>query len=182
MPPSAMTGMPYLAAIAGGVVHGGDLGHADTGHHAGGADGAGADANLHAVGARLDQGLGALGGGHVAGDELHIGIVLLHLADSAPECRCCGRGRSPAPARPPGPLSARPRGPARRWWRRWQRRTAGGRLSSLAELGYCTAFSISLMVIRPFRRMSSSTMGSFSMRVARAGSPGPPPGWCPPGR
>ena len=73
-PPSAMMGMPYWSATAGGVIDGGDLRHADAGHHAGGADGAGADADLDAVGAGLDEGVGAVGGGDVAGDELHVGI------------------------------------------------------------------------------------------------------------
>ena len=36
--------------------------------------------------------------------------------------------------------------------------------SSLAELGYLRTFSMSLIVMRPRRRYSSSTMGSFSMR------------------
>ena len=35
--------------------------------------------------------------------------------------------------------------------------------SSRAELGYTVAFSMSLMVIRPLSRNSSSTMGSFSI-------------------
>ena len=63
-------GHAVLGGHAGGVIDSGDLGHADAGHHAGGADGAGADADLHAVGARLNEGAGALRGGHIAGDEL----------------------------------------------------------------------------------------------------------------
>ena len=35
-------------------------------------------------------------------------------------------------------------------------------MASLAEFGYLICFSISLMVIRPFRLKLSSTMGSFS--------------------
>ena len=38
---------------------------------------------------------------------------------------------------------------------------------SLAEFGYFTTFSMSLMVIRPFRWNSSSTMGSFSILCRR---------------
>ena len=49
-PPSAMMEHAVLGGHAGGVIDGGDLGHADAGHHAGGADGARADADLHAVG------------------------------------------------------------------------------------------------------------------------------------
>ena len=37
--------------------------------------------------------------------------------------------------------------------------------SSLADSGYLICFSISLMVIRPFKLKSSSTMGSFSTRA-----------------
>ena len=70
------------AAGLGGLVHGGELRDADTGDHAGGADGAGADAHLDTVGARLDQGAGAGGGGHVTGDQLHIGIESLDALDS----------------------------------------------------------------------------------------------------
>ena len=70
MPPSAMTGMPYFVAIAGRVIDGGDLRHADAGNDTGGADGAGADADLDAVRAGLDQGLGGFGGGDVARNEL----------------------------------------------------------------------------------------------------------------
>ena len=39
--------------------------------------------------------------------------------------------------------------------------------SSRAELGYTSAFSMSLMVMRPFRRKSLSTMGSFSILCLR---------------
>src|SRR5699024_3361147 len=55
-------GDAVLGGLGGGVVHRGDLGHADARHHTGGADGARADAHLHAVGAGVDEGLGALGG------------------------------------------------------------------------------------------------------------------------
>src|SRR5699024_2757460 len=71
-----------LGGHAGGVIDGGDLGHAYAGHHAGGADGAGADADFHAVRPRLDEGLRALGGGHVAGDELHVGVQGLDAHDA----------------------------------------------------------------------------------------------------
>ena len=37
-------------------------------------------------------------------------------------------------------------------------------LESLAELGYFVAFSISLIVIKPFKFPSLSTNGNFSMR------------------
>ena len=75
-------GHAVLGGHTGRVIDGGHLGHADAGHHAGGADGAGADAHLDAVGARLDQGAGARGGGHVTGDQLHIGIESLDALDS----------------------------------------------------------------------------------------------------
>ena len=74
-------GHAVLGGHPGGVVDGGDLGHADAGLHAGGAEGAGADAHLHAVGARLDEGAGALGGGHITGDQLHVGVEGLDALD-----------------------------------------------------------------------------------------------------
>ena len=54
------------------VLQGGELGHADTGDDAGGADRARADADLDTVGAGLDQSLGGLAGGDVAGDDLQV--------------------------------------------------------------------------------------------------------------
>ena len=66
-------GDAVLVAHRGGFDDCGYLRHAYAGDDAGGADGAGADADLDAVGARLYEGLGALGGGDVAGDELHLG-------------------------------------------------------------------------------------------------------------
>ena len=54
MPPSAMTGTPPSRAAAA-LHHRGELRHADAGDDARGADGARADADLHRVGAGLDQ-------------------------------------------------------------------------------------------------------------------------------
>ena len=71
MPPSAMAGTPCSRQAAGGFQHRGELRHADAGDDAGGADAAGADADLHRVGAGLDQRARAFGRGHVAGDDLH---------------------------------------------------------------------------------------------------------------
>ena len=56
-------------------------GHADAGDHARCADGARADADLHAVGARLDQRARAFARRDVAGDKLQLGVRLLDLAD-----------------------------------------------------------------------------------------------------
>ena len=67
----------------GALENGGDLGHADAGDHAGGADGAGADAHLDAVRASLDESLGALGGGHVARDKLHLREFFLYQTHAA---------------------------------------------------------------------------------------------------
>jgi hypothetical protein len=47
------------------------LRHANAGHDAGRADRSRADADLHGVGAGIDQGLRALAGRHVPGDDLH---------------------------------------------------------------------------------------------------------------
>ena len=80
MPPSAMTGMPCLAADLGTVHDGGDLGHAHAGDDAGGADGAGPDADLDRVGAGVDQVPGGVGRGDVAGDDVDL-EALLDLLD-----------------------------------------------------------------------------------------------------
>ena len=55
MPPSAITGMPCAARRLGDVVDRRDLRHADAGDDARGADRSGPDADLHGVGARIDQ-------------------------------------------------------------------------------------------------------------------------------
>ena len=71
MPPSAMTGMPVALRRLDRIHDRGELRHADAGDDARGADRARADADLDRVGAGIDQRLGALGGGDVAGDDLH---------------------------------------------------------------------------------------------------------------
>src|SRR5688572_18711539 len=55
----------------------GDLRHAGAGDHTRRADRAGTDTDLHAVRAGGDELLGALGRGHVAGDDLHA-VTRLH--------------------------------------------------------------------------------------------------------
>ena len=55
----------------GDVGDGGDLRHADTGDDARRADRARTDADLHAIGARLDQRQRRFGGDDVAADDLH---------------------------------------------------------------------------------------------------------------
>src|SRR5207253_7697085 len=55
----------------GTVVDRRDLRHPRAGHDARRADGAGTDADLHAIGARRDELLGAFRGDHVARDHLH---------------------------------------------------------------------------------------------------------------
>ena len=69
MPPSAMTVTPALAGHLGDLEHGGDLRDADAGDDPGGADRSRADADLDGVGAGVDERLGRLGGGDVAGDD-----------------------------------------------------------------------------------------------------------------
>ena len=59
--------------------HGGDLRHADARDDARRADGAGADADLNAVGPRLNERLRGGGGGDVAGDELRVGVFGLDV-------------------------------------------------------------------------------------------------------
>ena len=77
MPPSAIGGHAVFAAGGGGFQHRGELRHADAGDHAGGADAARPDADLHRVGAGLDQRQRALRRGDVAGDDLHgVGLLL----------------------------------------------------------------------------------------------------------
>ena len=56
-----------LGGFLRAIRHRCDLRHADAADHARGADGAGADAHLDTVGARLDEGAGALSRGHIAG-------------------------------------------------------------------------------------------------------------------
>ena len=71
---------------SGHVVDRGDLRHADARDDAGGADGARADADLHRVGAGLDQRARGVAGGDVAADHVHRRIVLLdpaHALDHA---------------------------------------------------------------------------------------------------
>ena len=72
MPPSAITGMPLL----GGRLHRrhdrGELRHTNTGDDPGGAYRARADSDLDRIGAGIDQRLGTLRRGHVAGDDLGI--------------------------------------------------------------------------------------------------------------
>ena len=70
-----------LGGHAGSVIDGSDLGHTDTGHHTGGTNRTGADTHLHAVSARLNKSPGAFGSGHVASNELYIGIQSLDALD-----------------------------------------------------------------------------------------------------
>ena len=83
MPPSAMMGTPYLSAISAlwsmAVICGTPMPETTRV----GAYRAGAYADLDAVRAGLDEGLGALGGGDVAGYEADLGEVLLHERDAA---------------------------------------------------------------------------------------------------
>ena len=71
-PPSAITGTPAGLAGQRRLVDRGDLRDADAGDHAGGADRARPDADLDGVGAGVDERLGALAGGDVAADHLHV--------------------------------------------------------------------------------------------------------------
>ena len=70
MPPSAITGAPEPSRGPHGFGDGGELRHADAGDNPRGADRTRPDANLHRVGAGVDQGPGAVIGGDIAGDDL----------------------------------------------------------------------------------------------------------------
>ena len=87
MPPSAITGTPRLRQASTHVEDGGELRHADAGDDAGGADRARADADLDRVGAGIDQRLGAVGGGDVAGDDLGRVGEPADLADRVEDAR-----------------------------------------------------------------------------------------------
>ena len=126
MPPSAMTGMPCSRAGAVGLGDGRDLRHARAGDHARGADGAGPDADLDGVRAGVDQRQRAFVGGHVAGQQRHVGKALLHLAHRLKHARGVAVRRVDgqhvgARARP-----APPRAPENRRLRRWLRPRAAG--------------------------------------------------------
>ncbi len=66
-----------LGERLGDILDRGDLRHADAGHDARGADRAGTDADLHAVGAVVDQRAGAVAGADIAADQLHVRIARL---------------------------------------------------------------------------------------------------------
>ena len=88
MPPSAISGTPRALQRGGDVVDRRDLRHADAGDDARGADRAGTDADLHGVGAGLDQRQRGLAGGDVAADHV----------DAADSCCLTQRTRSSTPA------------------------------------------------------------------------------------
>ena len=70
MPPSAMAVTPSGAAGGGGFEDGGELRDTNAGHDACRADRAGTDADFDRVGAGVDEGARAFGGGDVAGDDV----------------------------------------------------------------------------------------------------------------
>ena len=167
MPPSAMTGMPYLAAISGRRRNiGGDLGHADARHHAGGADGAGADAHLHR--SRRPRRSRASVPSAVAtlpAISCRLGIALLHQRGQRPKCpRLWPWAESSTTASTWASTKAADAVQHVLGGADGGSRTAGGRSLSRAELGYCTAFSISLMVIRPFRLARARPQWGASQR------------------
>ena len=69
MPPSAITGMLRSRAASAAIHNGGELRHADARDDASGADRARTDADLHRIGAGIDQRLGAVAGRDIAGDD-----------------------------------------------------------------------------------------------------------------
>jgi hypothetical protein len=79
IPPSAMIGTPRFGR-RGAVGDRRDLRDADARDDARGADRARADADLDRVGAGVDERLGGLGRGDVAGDQLHVGYALQRRA------------------------------------------------------------------------------------------------------
>ena len=171
MPPSAITGTPCRAATSAHVVDRGHLRHADAGDDARRADRAGPDADLHRVGARVDQRLGRLAGRDVAGDHLdvdrrpliartismHAARVAVRRVDDehvarrrrrAPRARSSASGPTPTAA----PTRSRP-------------------CSSFVACGYSIRFWMSLTVISPRSRPSASTTGaSRSCGGARSSS------------
>ena len=139
-------------AGGGAFQHGGELRHADPGHHARGADAARPDADLHRVGAGLDQCQRALGRGDVAGDHLHrvrllldrrhrvqhaLGMAVRGIHHDHVHLGCDQRAGAHLPVRRP---------------RRWPRRTRSRPSSSLLASGWVSALSMSLTVIRPTQR------------------------------
>ena len=163
MPPSAITGTP-LCAASRRVHDRGQLRHADAGDDPRGADRARPDADLDRVGARVDQRPGRLGGGDIAGDDLDRVREPLHPLDRAATFAIVAvRGvDDDAVAVGVDQRLGRARSPCRRPWSR--RRRAAGPSPSLVAIGVATAFSMSLTVIRPTQRSSSSTTSSFSIR------------------
>ena len=100
MPPSAITGTSASARGAHRIHDRGELRHADAGDDPRGADRARTDADLHRVGAGVDQRLGAVGGGDVAGDDLRRGwSALLDPLDRLEHVARNGRGRCRSPPR-----------------------------------------------------------------------------------
>ena len=83
-----MTGMLGSVGRLDGRHDGRQLRHADAGDDARGADRAGADADLDAIGAGIDQRLGAVGGGDIAGDDLDVGWKAASPASTASSTRC----------------------------------------------------------------------------------------------
>ncbi len=77
MPPSAMSGMPFVPRHLGDVGDGRDLGDAGAGDDPGRADRPRADPDLDRVDAEVDELLGRPGRADVAGDELLAGELLL---------------------------------------------------------------------------------------------------------
>ena len=69
MPPSAINGTPLFLQRFRDFGNRRDLRHADAGDDAGRADRARADADLDAIGARLDEGLGRVARNDVAANE-----------------------------------------------------------------------------------------------------------------
>ena len=63
----------------GGFVDRRELRHADAGHDPGGANTAGADAHFYGIGAGIDQRFSSFARGDVAGNDLQVGIRVLHL-------------------------------------------------------------------------------------------------------
>ena len=80
MPPSAITGRAGFLRRLDRVRNRGELRHADTGDHPRGADRARADPDLDGISAGIDQRLGALGRGDIAGHDLH---GVRHALDAA---------------------------------------------------------------------------------------------------
>ena len=171
-----------VARAAHRVHDGGDLRHPDAGDHPRGADAARPDAHLHRVHPAPHHLAGAFLGGHVAGDELHVGEGLPQEATASAARPRCGRARNRSPARrrrrPPAPWP----GSSRRACRPPRPPPGAGRAGPCWRRGAARRLKMSLTVISPLEHALGVHHRAASRSGAWPGSAPRPRGWCPPGR